>query len=200
MPVADCAVTLLDYEGYTGEAMAIGERTPLALIDAPRVGAHGGRRGDHQRRRRAHRALAHVKLSANWMAAAGYPGEDAALYDTVRAVGARACPALGVSIPVGKDSLSMRPRGTAKRSWPRCRSSCRRSRRSKTRRDTLTPQLRTDAGDTELILIDLGRGRNRLELAVDVDQDRCVSRVGYVMHGACHYSSFKGSWPQFIRL
>ncbi|HZQ61176.1 MAG TPA: phosphoribosylformylglycinamidine synthase [Casimicrobiaceae bacterium] len=108
VPVSDVAVTLMDYEGHAGEAMAIGERTPLALLDAPASGrmaigeaitniaaAHVGRLSD-------------VKLSANWMAPAGHPGEDAALYDTVRAVAMELCPALGLSIPVGKDSMSMR--------------------------------------------------------------------------------------------
>src|SRR5437870_9388645 len=107
VPVADCAVSLMDFEGYAGEAMAIGERTPLALIDAPASGrmAVGEALTNIAAARIA--SLSQVKLSANWMAAAGYPGEDAALYDTVRAVAMELCPALGVSIPVGKDSLSM---------------------------------------------------------------------------------------------
>src|SRR6266850_2381420 len=107
VPVADCAVTLRDFEGYAGEAMALGERTPLALIDAPASGRMAV--GEAITNIAAARidALSQVKLSANWMAAAGYPGEDAALYDTVRAVAMELCPALGVSIPVGKDSLSM---------------------------------------------------------------------------------------------
>ena len=99
----------MDFDGYAGEAMAMGERTPLALIDAPASGPHGGGRGDHQHRGRGDRASSRdVKLSANWMAPAGHPGEDAALYDTVRAVAMELCPALGISIPVGKDSMSMR--------------------------------------------------------------------------------------------
>ena len=108
VPVADCAVTLLDFEGYAGEAFAIGERTPLALIDGPASGRMAV--GEALTNLAAARvgALDRVKLSANWMAAAGSPGEDAALFDTVRAVALELCPALGVAIPVGKDSLSMR--------------------------------------------------------------------------------------------
>src|SRR5207237_2207592 len=106
--VADVAVTLVDYEGYAGEAMAMGERTPLAVIDAPASGRMAV--GEAITNLAAARIgeLCSVKLSANWMAAAGQPGEDAALYDTVRAVALELCPALGISIPVGKDSLSMR--------------------------------------------------------------------------------------------
>jgi phosphoribosylformylglycinamidine synthase len=166
VPVADCAVTLLDYDGYAGEAFAIGERTPLALIDAPASGrmAVGEALTNLAAARVA--ALDRVKLSANWMAAAGAPGEDAALYDTVRAVAMELCPALGVSIPVGKDSLSMRT------AW-------REAGREKEvlaplslivsafapvadARKVLTPRLRTDMGETELWLLDLGLGKNRL--------------------------------------
>ncbi len=109
VPVADCAVTLLRLpQAYAGEAMAIGERTPLALIDAPASGRMAvGEAITNLAAARIAR-LADVKLSANWMAAAGHPGEDAALYDTVRAVALELCPALGIAIPVGKDSLSMR--------------------------------------------------------------------------------------------
>jgi phosphoribosylformylglycinamidine synthase len=166
VPVADAAVTTAGFQGYAGEAMAMGERTPLALLDAAAsarmavaealtnlLSADVARLGD-------------VKLSANWMAAAGHPGEDAALFDAVRAVGLELCPALGIAVPVGKDSLSMQtaweedgqarrvvsplslivtafaPVGDVRRSW--------------------TPELRTDAGPSALLLVDLGRGRNRL--------------------------------------
>ena len=162
VPVADCAVTLLDYEGYTGEAMAIGERTPLALIDAPASGrmAVGEAITNIAAARIA--SLSKVKLSANWMAAAGYPGEDAALYDTVRAVALELCPALGISIPVGKDSLSMQTSWDGKEVVAPLSLIVSAFAPVDDARETLTPQLRTDAGDTELILIDLGRGRNRL--------------------------------------
>ncbi|HTR57339.1 MAG TPA: phosphoribosylformylglycinamidine synthase, partial [Casimicrobiaceae bacterium] len=107
VPVSDVAVTLMDYDGYAGEAMAMGERTPLALIDAPASGRMAVGEAITNLAAAGIRDLGLVKLSANWMAPAGHPGEDAALYDTVRAVALQLCPALGVSIPVGKDSMSM---------------------------------------------------------------------------------------------
>jgi phosphoribosylformylglycinamidine synthase len=161
VPVADCAVTLLDYHGYAGEAFAVGERAPLALIDAPASGRMAV--GEALTNLASSIApLSTVKLSANWMAAAGYPGEDAALYDTVKAVALELCPALGIAIPVGKDSLSMRtawgdqeivaPLSLIVSAFAPVADA----------RAALTPQLRTDAGETELVLVDLGRGRNRL--------------------------------------
>ena len=166
VPVADCATTLLDFDGYGGEAYAIGERTPLALIDAPASGRMAV--GEALTNLAAARveALDRVKLSANWMAAAGYPGEDAALYDTVRAVALELCPALGVAIPVGKDSLSMRTAwqdGGAHREVVAPLSLIVSALAPlPDARKVLTPRLRTDAGDTELWLLDLGAGRNRL--------------------------------------
>ena len=162
VPVADCAVTLLDYEGYAGEAFAIGERAPLALIDAPASGRMAV--GEAITNLAAARigSLAQVKLSANWMAAAGYPGEDAALYDTVRAVAIELCPALGVSIPVGKDSLSMRTAWDGKEVVAPLSLVVSAFAPMADARGTLTPQLRADAGETELVLIDLGRRQNRL--------------------------------------
>jgi phosphoribosylformylglycinamidine synthase len=168
VPVADCAVTAFGYKTYQGEAMAIGERTPLALIDAPASGrmAIGEAITNIAAASIAH--LGDVKLSANWMCAAGHPGEDAALYDTVKAVGMEFCPALGISIPVGKDSMSMRT------TW---RDPASGEEKAVTAplslvvsafapvadvRRTLTPELRMDAGETELVLVDLGGGRNRL--------------------------------------
>jgi phosphoribosylformylglycinamidine synthase len=166
VPVADCAVTLMDFEGHAGEAFAIGERAPLALIDAPASGRMAVAEAITNLAAARIADLAAVKLSANWMAAAGFPGEDAALFDTVRAVALELCPALGVSIPVGKDSLSMRtawqdgsgphevvaPLSLVVSAFAPCEDA----------RRTLTPQLRTDGGPTELVLVDLGRGRNRL--------------------------------------
>ncbi|HLV17265.1 MAG TPA: phosphoribosylformylglycinamidine synthase, partial [Pseudomonas sp.] len=110
VPVADCAVTATSFDVYTGEAMAMGERTPLALLDAPASGRMAV--GETITNLAAARIgkLGDIKLSANWMAAAGHPGEDARLYDTVRAVGMELCPALGITIPVGKDSMSMKTR------------------------------------------------------------------------------------------
>ena len=109
-----------------------------------------------------------IKLSANWMCAAGHPGEDAALYDTVRAVGMELCPALGIGIPVGKDSMSMRTEwrdatsGEDKAVTAPMSLVVSAFARVTDARRTLTPQLRMDAGDTELVLVDLGAGRNRL--------------------------------------
>ena len=166
VPVADVGVTLTDYHGHTGEAMAMGERTPLALIDAPASGRMAvGEAITNIAAARIER-LGDIRLSANWMAAAGHPGEDARLFDTVKAVGEALCPALGICIPVGKDSLSM------KTVWEQDGT-----RREVTAplslivsafapvvdaRRTLTPQLRTDQGDSDLLLIDLGKGRQRL--------------------------------------
>ncbi|MGB4358810.1 MAG: phosphoribosylformylglycinamidine synthase, partial [Rhodoferax sp.] len=107
VPVADCAVTLADFKGFAGEAMALGERTPLATVNAPASGRMAVAEAITNLLA-APMELDRVKLSANWMAACGEPGEDAALYATVKAVGLELCPALGISIPVGKDSLSMR--------------------------------------------------------------------------------------------
>ncbi|MHB1173987.1 MAG: phosphoribosylformylglycinamidine synthase [Sulfuriferula sp.] len=166
VPVADVAVTTMGYATERGEAFAVGERTPLALID----GAASGRMavGEALTNLAAARVekIGDVKLSANWMAAAGFPGEDAALYDTVKAVGLELCPALGISIPVGKDSLSMRSvwesDGAQKSVTAPLSLIISAFAPSPDARATLTPQLRTDQGDTDLILIDLGCGRNRL--------------------------------------
>src|SRR3989440_1904471 len=142
--------------------MATGARAPLAVSDAPASGRMAI--GEAITNIAAARIpnLSQVKLSANWMAAAGYPGEDAALYDTVRAVAMELCPALGVSIPVGKDSLSMQTRWADKEVVAPLSLIVSAFAPVEDARDTLTPELRTDAGDTELLLIDLGRGRNRL--------------------------------------
>ncbi len=161
VPVADCAVTLLDYEGYAGEAFAMGERTPLALIDAPASGRMAV--GEALTNIAAAKVtLSKIKLSANWMAAAGHGGEDAALYDTVRAVAMELCPALGVAIPVGKDSLSMRTAWEGGEVVAPLSLIVSAFAPVDDARAALTPQLRTDAGETELILVDLGQGRNRL--------------------------------------
>ncbi len=165
IPVADCAVTLADYESVRGEAMSMGERTPLAVLDAPAASRMAIAEALTNLVAADVRSLHDIKLSANWMAACGTPGQDAALYEAVLAA-SQWCQALGLSIPVGKDSLSMRttweengeqrdviapvslivsafaPVGDVRR--------------------TLTPQLRTDCGDTTLIFIDLGAGRQRL--------------------------------------
>jgi len=165
VPVADAGITLTSYDGYVGEAMAMGERTPLAIVDAPASGRMAVAEAITNIASARIARLQDVKLSANWMAAAGHPGEDQALFDTVRAVGMDLCPALGLVIPVGKDSMSMHT------SWQ-----ARGETRSVTAplslivsafapvvdvRASVTPQLRTDV-DAELLVVDLGAGGNRL--------------------------------------
>ncbi|MCC1497283.1 phosphoribosylformylglycinamidine synthase [Alcanivorax sp. 1008] len=165
VPVADCAVTASGYTAYTGEAMAMGERTPLALIDA----AASGRMAVAESITNIAAAdigdLSKIKLSANWMAAAGHPGEDQNLFDTVQAVGMELCPALGIAIPVGKDSLSMRTlwqdHGIKKSVTAPLSLIVSAFAPVTDIRNTLTPQLRTEP-DTVLLLLDLGRGQNRL--------------------------------------
>lgn len=107
MPVADCAITLSDYSRFSGEAMAIGERTPLALLDAAAAARMAVGEAITNLCAAPIESLDRIKLSANWMAAAGHDGEDALLFDAVRAVGMELCPDIDLSIPVGKDSLSM---------------------------------------------------------------------------------------------
>ncbi|MGE5153056.1 MAG: phosphoribosylformylglycinamidine synthase [Bdellovibrio bacteriovorus] len=167
VPVADCAVTLTDYRGLSGEAMALGERTPLALLDAPASGRMAIGEAITNIAAAPIAAIGEIKLSANWMAAAGHPGEDARLYDTVRSVGLELCPALGIAIPVGKDSMSMRtvwegPGGERRTLTAPLSLIVSAFAPVIDARATLTPELRTDQGDTDLILIDLGCGKNRL--------------------------------------
>ena len=163
VPVADCAVTLADYSGFRGEAMSIGERTPLASINAPASGRMAVGEAVTNLLA-APMELARVKLSCNWMAACGEPGEDADLYDTVKAVGMDLCPALGISVPVGKDSLSMRTRwvdnGEAKQVTAPVSLIVSSFVTLEDVRGTLTPQLQV--GDNTLILIDLGQGKKRM--------------------------------------
>lgn len=166
VPVADCAVTATSFDVYTGEAMAMGERTPLALIDAPASGRMAIGETITNLAAASIDKISEIKLSANWMAAAGHPGEDARLYDTVKAVGMELCPALGITIPVGKDSMSMKTRwqdGDAEKSVTAPMSLIISGFAPVNDiRKTLTPQLRLDKGETDLILIDLGRGKNRM--------------------------------------
>ena len=162
VPVADVAVTLTDHIGFAGQAMSSGERMPLASVDAPASGRMAVGEAITNLLA-APITLNRVKLSANWMAACGEPGEDAALYDTVRAVGLELCPALGVSIPVGKDSLSMRTKWSADGEDKQVTSpvslvvSAFASLADV--RGTLTPQV---GADQALLLVDLGAGADRL--------------------------------------
>ena len=165
VPVADCAVTTVSYDAFAGEAMAMGERTPLALVDGPASGRMAVAEAITNIAAAAIADIRDIKLSANWMCAAGYGAEDEALYDTVRAVGMEFCPELGITIPVGKDSMSMRTtwqEGAQHKSVtapmslivtafsPVMDVSM-----------TVTPQLQPQA-DATLVLLDLGRGANRM--------------------------------------
>ncbi len=165
-PVADVAVTASGFKATTGEAMAMGERTPLALLDAPASGRMAVAEAITNIAAARIDTLGQVRLSANWMAAAGYPGEDAALFDTVRTVAIELCPELGIAIPVGKDSLSMQTvweaDGISRRVVAPLSLLVSAFAPVRDVRATLTPQLRTDEAETELLLIDLGRGKNRL--------------------------------------
>ncbi|MCC5856740.1 MAG: phosphoribosylformylglycinamidine synthase [Ectothiorhodospiraceae bacterium] len=166
VPVADVAVTLDDYQGYTGEAMAMGERPQLALLSGPASGRMAVTEALTNLAAAPVGSLRKVNLSANWMAPAGHPGEDARLYETVHAVGMELCPALGVAIPVGKDSMSMKTvwqeQGEERAVTSPVSLVVSAFATVEDARRTLTPELRRDAGDTRLLLIDLGRGRNRL--------------------------------------
>jgi phosphoribosylformylglycinamidine synthase len=165
VPVADVAVTLADYKGFKGEAMAMGERTPLAAIDAPASGRMAVAEAITNMLA-APIELSKVKMSANWMAACGEAGEDAALYATVKAVGMELCPALNISIPVGKDSLSMRTQwsenGQTKKVTSPVSLIITGFAAIDDVRTTLTPQLDAEVEDSTLVLIDLGRGKMRM--------------------------------------
>jgi phosphoribosylformylglycinamidine synthase len=166
VPVADVAATLMDFEGNKGEAMAIGERTPLALINAPASGRMAVGEAITNLAAAGVADLGDVKLSANWMAPAGHRGDDAALYDTVRAVAMELCPALGISIPVGKDSMSMRTTwrdaaGDHAVTAPLSLIVSAFAPVADVRR-VLTPLIARDRGETLFVWIDLGTGRARL--------------------------------------
>ncbi|TDF39407.1 phosphoribosylformylglycinamidine synthase [Alteromonadaceae bacterium M269] len=166
VPVADAAVTAAAFDSYHGEAMSMGERSPIALLDYAAsarmaVGESltniaGVDIGDTKR----------IKLSANWMSAAEHPGEDAGLYEAVKAVGEELCPALGLTIPVGKDSMSMKTKwedeGQDKLVTSPLSLVITGFAAVNDIRKTVTPQLRTDKGESVLVSIDLGRGKNRL--------------------------------------
>ncbi len=166
MPVADVAVTSMGYDTLLGEAFALGERSPIALINPAASGRMAVGEALTNLAAAAVNDIGDIRLSANWMAAAGHPGEDAALFDTVQAVGKTLCPELGISIPVGKDSMSMRtqwrdadgqkavvsPLSLIITAFAPCADASR----------TLTPQLRPLDEESDLVLLDLGRGKNRL--------------------------------------
>ena len=166
VPVSDFAMTCHSFQGHTGSAMAIGERTPLALIDAPASGRMAVAEAISNIAAAPIGAIHHIKLSGNWMCACGEEGEDAALYDTVHAVGMEFCPELGVSIPVGKDSLSMRAvwedsQGAAHKIVAPLSLVVSAFAPVADIRRAATADLKQES-DSRLLLIDLGRGQNRL--------------------------------------
>jgi phosphoribosylformylglycinamidine synthase len=166
VPVADAAVTAMSYDSNYGEGMAMGERTPLALVNAPASGRMAIAESITNIACARINKLSDIRLSANWMAPAGYAGEDKNLYDTVKAVGMELCPELGITIPVGKDSMSMRTvwedNGEEKSVTAPLSLIISAFAPVLDIRKTLTPQLRLDKGDSDLILLDLGLGANRL--------------------------------------
>jgi phosphoribosylformylglycinamidine synthase len=166
VPVADVAVSLMGFDTHHGEAFAVGERTQLALVSPEASGRMAVGEAITNIAAAPLSDISDIKLSANWMAAAGHPGEDAALFDTVRAVALELCPQLGISIPVGKDSLSMKTtwddNGVRKEVTAPLSLIVSAFAPVADVRGTLTPQLRTDCGDTALLLIDLGGGLCRM--------------------------------------
>ena len=186
MPVADCAITLSGYEGYVGEAMAIGERTPLALLDAGAAARMAVGEAITNLCAAPVESLHRVKLSANWMAACGHPGEDALLFDAVKAVGMELCPELDISIPVGKDSLSMQAQwhsdGQAQKSVSPVSLIISAFAPVTDVRQQLTPLLSRE-DDSELWLIGLGAGKKRLG--------------GSVLAQVYPQSGGDGAWPAF---
>ena len=186
MPVADCAITLSGYEGYVGEAMAIGERTPLALLDAAAAARMAVGEAITNLCAAPVESLHRVKLSANWMAACGHPGEDALLFDAVKAVGMELCPELDISIPVGKDSLSMQAQwhsdGQAQKSVSPVSLIISAFAPVTDVRQQLTPLLSRE-DDSELWLIGLGAGKKRLG--------------GSVLAQVYPQSGGDGAWPAF---
>jgi len=167
VPVADVAVTTTAYTGISGEAMAIGERTPLASVNAPASGRMAIGEALTNIGAANIRSLSEIKLSANWMAAAGHEGDDAALYETVKAVGMELCPQLGIAIPVGKDSMSMKSVWQNDKGQQRSVTSpvsCVISAFAPVSdvRKTLTPELRRPFIDSSLLLVDLSGGQQRL--------------------------------------
>ncbi len=166
VPVADCAVTTVSYDSVAGEAMSMGERTPMALIDAPASGRMAIAEAITNIAATRIGKLSDIRLSANWMCAAGHPGEDERLYDTVRAVGMELCPQLGITVPVGKDSMSMRTvwqdeEGEKAVTAPMSLIISAFAPVLDVRK-TVTPQLQKPEQETRLLLVDLGNGKNRL--------------------------------------
>jgi phosphoribosylformylglycinamidine synthase len=168
-PVADVAVTTTDYVGFTGEAMSMGERTPIALLDSAASARMAVAEAITNIAAASIEQISDIKLSANWMAAVGHPGEDANLYKAVASIGLDLCPALGICIPVGKDSMSMKTTWREQEEEKAVTSplSVIISAFAPVRdvRETLTPELARDE-DTSLLLIDLSNGLDRINGSV----------------------------------
>ncbi len=166
VPVADVAITATGFECETGEAMAMGERTPLAVLDAPASGRMAVAEAITNIAAAPIGDIRQIRLSANWMAAAGHPGEDARLFDTVKAVSDGLCARLGIAIPVGKDSLSLQAawsdNGADYRVVAPVSLIVSAFAPVSNVRKHLTPQLRAVDEPSYLLLFDLGDGRNRL--------------------------------------
>lgn len=166
VPVADAAVTLADYRGVTGEAMSMGERTPLAVLNAASAAKMAVGEALTNLAGTPVGSLKRVKLSANWMAAAQAEGQDAALYEAVHAIGIDLCPALSLTIPVGKDSMSMRTVWAGGQKVVESPVSLIVSAFAAVKdvRLSVTPQLLPEP-DTRLLFVDLGRGKNRMAMS-----------------------------------
>ncbi len=166
VPVADCAVTASTQQAYPGEAMSMGERPPVALLNPAASARLAVGEAITNIASAKINKVSDIRLSANWMCAAGFEGEDAGLYQAVKAVGMELCPALGITIPVGKDSMSMRTvwqeeQGQKSMTAPMSLIITGFAPVTDIRK-SLTPQLMINVGNTELLLIDLGEGKNRL--------------------------------------
>ena len=165
VPVADCAISLSDYSGYQGEAMSIGEKTPLSLINAAAAARMSVGEALTNLLSAYIEDISHINLSANWMCASGFPGEDAKLYEAVKAIGMELCPKLGLTIPVGKDSMSMKStwneNGDEKSVTAPLSLIISAFSKIPDARIQVTPLLNTKV-DSELFLIDLGLGKNRM--------------------------------------
>ncbi|MCG8709463.1 phosphoribosylformylglycinamidine synthase [Brenneria sp. 4F2] len=201
VPVADCAVTTASLDSYYGEAMSIGERAPVALLNfaaSARLAV-----GEALTNIAATHIgpLTRVKLSANWMAAAGHPGEDAGLYDAVKAIGEELCPALGLTIPVGKDSMSMKTRwqedGEERAMTSPMSLVISAFARVEDVRNTVTPQLRIDQ-DNALLLIDLGAGRKALGATALAQVYRQLGRETADVHDAQQLAGFFNAMQQLV--
>ncbi len=166
IPVSDVAVTLTDYSNFCGECMSIGERAPLAIIDSMASGRMAVGEAITNIAAAPIKNLSDIKFSANWMAAADHPGEDAKIYDTVKALGIDLCPSLGIAIPVGKDSMSMKTK------WQQNNADLEMISPLSVIitafapvsdvRKTLTPQLNLESENTSLLFIDLGKNSSQI--------------------------------------